>query len=132
MEQERIDFRNFNLAHIRQYLKGTDYPAPREEIVEDLRKAGATDTEIEVASNLPNRLYEDTDDVLKVLNNLAGFHQGPPRSADHVRSGGKVHSDGPHERTEHRNRNEAIREDPAEGEHPGHIPKIRHRPDTDG
>lgn len=128
MDQEHIDFRNFNLAHIRQHLRKTDFPAPREEIAQDLRKAGATDVEVDVAKNLPDRLYTNLDDVLKAMNILAGLHQGSAQSADHIRRGGKVHSDGPHEMRQVQSRNELIEDKVIEGEHPGHIPRLRHRP----
>jgi hypothetical protein len=137
MDQEHIDFRNFNLAHIRQYLRDTDFPAPREEILDDMRKAGATDVELDVAGNLPDRLYHQRDEVLRVLNDLAGLLQGSAQSNDHIRSGGKTHSDGPFEtgarsearRRSDRSRNEFIEEDPVENERPGHIPRLRHRQD---
>jgi hypothetical protein len=128
MDQEHIDFRNFNLAHIRQYLRKTDFPAPREEIAQDLRRAGATDVEVDVANNLPNRLYTDLDDALKAMNILAGLHQGSAQSDEHVRRGGKVHSDGPYEMRQVQSRNEVIEDKVIEGEHPGHIPRLRHGP----
>lgn len=52
---------------IQRHLDGIDYPATREEIVEQARASGADETVMAKLETIPDRRYDGPDEVLARL-----------------------------------------------------------------
>jgi hypothetical protein len=52
-------------ANVATYLKGIDYPASKDQLVEYAQKNGAESAVIDVLSNMPEQEYGNMADVMK-------------------------------------------------------------------
>lgn len=51
-----------------KYLKGVDYPASKEDLLESAKRNGAEQQICEVIQSLPDRCFEKPTDVTKALS----------------------------------------------------------------
>lgn len=61
---------SINPIQLQKFLKGMDYPAAKEELVEHARDQGADENALSVLERLPDEPYETPADVSKAVGNL--------------------------------------------------------------
>jgi hypothetical protein len=56
-----------NPIDVQKHLKGVDYPASRDELVETAERNGASPELVEALRDLPGSEYDGPDDVMEAL-----------------------------------------------------------------
>jgi hypothetical protein len=56
-----------SLSNIEQYLHDVEFPANKEELLEQARQSGADDSVLEILENLPDRQFASMSDVTKAF-----------------------------------------------------------------
>lgn len=59
-----------NPIEIQKYLKGMNYPASQQDVVQHAQDNGADDDTIAVLEKLPDQQYETVADVSKEIGNI--------------------------------------------------------------
>lgn len=59
-----------NPIQLQKHLKGVDYPASRQELIEHANKQGADDNVRSVLEQLPDEEYETPADVSKAVGDI--------------------------------------------------------------
>jgi hypothetical protein len=62
----------FQVTEVQKALKGTDYPADREELAERARQNGADEELVETLRNLRKQSFEGPNAVMKELKGQLG------------------------------------------------------------
>src|SRR5215472_15135462 len=52
-------------ANVQKYLKGVDYPAKKQELVDQAKKNGAPQEVVQVIQQFPNKEFDGPQDVMK-------------------------------------------------------------------
>lgn len=58
---------NSSPIEVQKYLKGVDYPAKKEDLVEAAKKNGADQEICEMIEHLPNQEFEKPTDITKAM-----------------------------------------------------------------
>ena len=59
-----------NPIQLQKHLKGVDYPASKEQLVQHARKQGADENAISVLQQLPDEEYESPTDVSEAVGEI--------------------------------------------------------------
>ncbi|BAZ24743.1 hypothetical protein NIES4073_56410 [Kalymmatonema gypsitolerans NIES-4073] len=59
-----------NPIQLQKHLKGVDYPASKEQLIQHAQKQGADDTAISVLNQLPDEEYESPTDVSEAVGDI--------------------------------------------------------------
>ncbi|MEI2582761.1 DUF2795 domain-containing protein [Scytonema sp. PRP1] len=59
-----------NPIQLQKHLKGVDYPASKEQLIQHAQKQGADDTAISVLNELPDQEYESPTDVSEAVGEI--------------------------------------------------------------
>lgn len=59
-----------NPIQLQKHLKGVDYPASKEQLVQHAQKQGADDTALSVLNQLPDEEYESPTDVSEAVGEI--------------------------------------------------------------
>jgi hypothetical protein len=59
-----------NPIQLQKHLKGVDYPASKEQLVQHAQKQGADDNAISVLQQLPDEEYESPTDVSEAVGEI--------------------------------------------------------------
>lgn len=59
-----------NPIQLQKHLKGVDYPASKEQLIQHAQKQGADDTAISVLNQLPDEEYESPTDVSEAVGEI--------------------------------------------------------------
>ncbi|MGF1478080.1 MAG: DUF2795 domain-containing protein [Cyanophyceae cyanobacterium] len=59
-----------NPIEMQKYLKGMDYPASQQDLVDHAKKNGADDDTVSVLEQLPDKHYETAADVSKAVGQV--------------------------------------------------------------
>src|SRR5579863_654926 len=57
-------------ANVQKYLKGVDYPAKKQELVETAKKNGAPQEVVQVIQQFPNKEFGGPQDVIKAYGDM--------------------------------------------------------------
>jgi len=69
-EQEREEMEEIIAAKLEQYLSGTDYPADKHELIRVATSNNAPDNVMTYMNRLPERTYDEYDDVEEEFSKL--------------------------------------------------------------
>jgi len=58
-----------SIANYKQYLEGLDFPASKMDIIDHLQDKNAPDTIISIAEKIPDKVYDNMDDVVGEVKN---------------------------------------------------------------
>ncbi len=59
-----------NPIQLQKHLKGVDYPASKEELIEHAKKQGADDNAISALEQLPDQEYDSPTDVSEAVGDI--------------------------------------------------------------
>lgn len=59
-----------NPIQLQKHLKGVDYPASKEQLIQHAQKQGADDNAISVLNQLPDEEYESPTDVSEAVGEI--------------------------------------------------------------
>ena len=59
-----------NPIQLQKHLKGVDYPATKEELIEHAKKQSADDNAISVLQQLPDQEYDSPTDVSEAVGDI--------------------------------------------------------------
>lgn len=59
-----------NPIQLQKHLKGVDYPASKEELIEHAKQQGADDNAISVLEQLPDQEYDSPTDVSEAVGDI--------------------------------------------------------------
>ena len=59
-----------NPIQLQKHLKGVDYPASKEQLIQHAQKQGADDTALSVLNQLPDEEYESPTDVSEAVGEI--------------------------------------------------------------
>ncbi len=57
-------------ANVQKYLKGVDYPAKKQQLVETAKKNGAPQEVVQVIQQFPNQEFGGPQDVMKAYGDM--------------------------------------------------------------
>jgi Protein of unknown function (DUF2795) len=57
-------------ANVQKYLKGIDYPAKKQQLVETAKKNGAPQEVVQVIQQIPNQEFNGPQDVVKAFGDM--------------------------------------------------------------
>ncbi len=57
-------------ANVQKYLKGVDYPAKKQELVDQAKKNGAPQEVVQVIQQFPNKEFAGPQDVMKAYGDM--------------------------------------------------------------
>ena len=60
-----------NPIQVQRFLRGVDYPASRQALIETARREGADENVLATLARLPDRIYDAPTDVAREIGKLA-------------------------------------------------------------
>lgn len=59
-----------NPIQLQKHLKGVDYPAKKQELIEHAQKQGADENALSALQQIPDEEYDSPTDVTKAISNV--------------------------------------------------------------